>query len=104
MSLPAWPKKGGSGGQEVSPLRYHYQHRVELEVLVQVGICRASVFDDLIAAVGAALDADRTLSDLCNWVEPEASASVDLPIEGAAALRATVITVVLDYTTPRPLA
>jgi hypothetical protein len=64
----------------------------------------ASAFDDLISAIGTALEADRTLGGLCDWVEPEAPASVDLPIEGAAALKAAVITVVLHYTTTGPLA
>ena len=99
-------RDGEPGAPEVtlSPLRYHYQHRAELEVVVQAGTGRASAFDNLIAAIGAALEADRTLGGLCDWVEPEAPASVDLPIEGAAALKAAVITVVLHYTTTGPLA
>jgi hypothetical protein len=88
----------------LSPLRYHYQHRAELEVVVQAPNGRASTFDTLIAAIGTALEADHTLGGLCDWVEPEAPASVDLPIEGAAALKAAVITVVLHYTTTGPLA
>ena len=99
-------RDGQPGEPEVtlSPLRYHYQHRAELEVVVQAGTGRASAFDDLIAAIGAALEADRTLGGLCDWLEPEAPASVDLPVEGAAALKAAVITVVLHYTTTGPLA
>ena len=99
-------RDGQPGEPEVtlSPLRYHYEHRAELEVIVQVGSGRASAFDNLIAAIGAALEADRTLGGLCDWVEPEAPASVDLPIEGAAAVKAAVITVVLHYTTTGPLA
>ena len=99
-------RDGQPGEPEVtlSPLRYHYQHRAELEVVVQAGTGRASAFDTLIAAIGAALDADRTLGGICDWIEPEAPASVDLPIEGAAALKAAVITVVLHYTTNGPLA
>lgn len=99
-------RDGQPGEPEVtlSPLRYHYQHRAELEVVIQAGTGRASAFDTLIAAIGTALEADRTLGGLCDWVEPEAPASVDLPIEGAAALKATVITVVLHYTTTGPLA
>ena len=88
----------------LSPLRYHYQHRAELEVVVQAPNGRATAFDTLIASIGAALEADRTLDGICDWVEPEAPASVDLPIEGAAALKAAVITVVLHYTTTGPLA
>lgn len=99
-------RDGQPGEPEVtlSPLRYHYQHRAELEVVVQAGNGRASAFDDLVAAIGAALEADRTLGGLCDWVEPEAPGSVDLPVEGAAALKAAVITVVLHYTTTGPLA
>lgn len=99
-------RDGQPGEPEVtlSPLRYHYQHRAELEVVVQAGTSRASAFDNLIAAIGTAMEADRTLGGLCDWVEPEAPASVDLPIEGAAALKAAVITVVLHYTTTGPLA
>jgi len=99
-------RDGQPGEPEVtlSPLRYHYQHRAELEVVVQALIGRASAFDTLIAAIGTALEADRTLGGLCDWVEPEAPASVDLPVEGAAALKAAVITVVLQYTTTGPLA
>jgi hypothetical protein len=99
-------RDGQPGEPEVtlSPLRYHYQHRAELEVVVQAGTGRANAFDDLIAAIGTALEADRTLGGLCDWVELEAPASVDLPVEGAATLKAAVITVVLHYTTTGPLA
>jgi hypothetical protein len=99
-------RDGQPGELEVtlSPLRYHYHHRAELEVAVQAGTGRASAFDDLIAAIGATLEADRTLGGFCDWVEPEAPASVDLPIEGAATIKAAVITVVLHYSTLGPLA
>ncbi|MET4129946.1 hypothetical protein ACSSV6_003234 [Roseovarius sp. MBR-38] len=99
-------RDGQPGEPEVtlSPLRYHYQHRAELEVVVQAGTGRASAFDSLIASIGTALEADRTLGGLCDWVEPEAPASIDLPVEGAAALKAAVITVILHYSTTGPLA
>ena len=99
-------RDGQPGEPEVtlSPLRYHYQHRAELEDVVQAGTGRASAFDTLIAAIGTTLEIDRTLGGLCDWVEPEAPASVDLPIEGAAALKAAIVTVVLHYTTNGPLA
>ena len=99
-------RDGQPGEPEVtlSPLHYHYQHRAELEVIIQAPNGRASAFNTLIAAIGTALEADRTLGGLCDWVEPEAPASVDLPVEGAAALKAAVITVVLHYTTTGPLA
>ncbi len=98
-------RDGQPGEPEVtlSPLRYHFQHRAELEVIVQGANDRATVFDTLITAIGTALAADRTLGGLCDWVEAEAPASVDLPVEGAVSLKAAVVTVVLHYTTADPL-
>lgn len=98
-------RDGQPGEPEVtlSPLRYHFQHRAELEVIIQGANDRAAAFDTLIAAIGTALAADRTLGGLCDWVEAEAPASVDLPVEGAVSLKAAVVTVVLHYTTADPL-
>jgi len=94
----------GEPGVTLSPLMYHYQHRAELEVIVQSAASRDSLFDALTAQVGAVLAADRTLRGLCDWVEPEAPDPVDLPIEGAASLKAAVMPVVLHYSTSDPLA
>ena len=98
-------RDGQPGEPEVtlSPLRYHYQHRAELEVIVQASGNRATAFDVLIASIGTALATDRTFGGLCDWVEAEAPASVDLPVDGAIALKAAVVTVVLHYTTADPL-
>lgn len=97
-------RDGEPGEPEVtlSPLAYHYQHRAEIEAVVQ-GADRDVVFDALCAEIGAALAADRALGGLCDWVEAEAPRPVDLPIEGAASLKAAVIPVVLHYTTSDPL-
>ena len=87
----------------LSPLAYHYQHRAEIEAVVQ-GAARDAAFDTLTASIGAALAANRTLGGLCDWIEAEAPRPVDLPIEGAASLKAAVIPVVLHYSTIDPLA
>ena len=86
----------------LSPLRYHYQHRAEIEAVVQ-GAERDAAFDALCASVGAIIAADRTLGGLCDWVEAEAPRPVDLPVEGAASLKAAVITIILHYSTGDPL-
>jgi hypothetical protein len=98
-------RDGEPGEPEVtlSPLRYHYQHRAEIEAVVQ-GATRDSAFDTLCASIGAALAADRTLGGLCDWVEAEARRPVDLAVEGAASLKAAVIPVILHYSTADPLA
>ena len=98
-------RDGEPGEPEVtlSPLRYHYQHRAEIEAVVQ-GADRDADFDRLTTSIGAALAADRTLGGLCDWVEAEAPRPVDLPVEGAASLKAAVIPVVLHYSTADQLA
>ena len=98
-------RDGKPGDPEVtlSPLTYFYEHRAELEVVIQAGTGRDALFDTLAAYIGSVLAADRTLGGLCDWVEAEAPEPVDLPIEGAAALKAAVIVVVLHYATPDPL-
>ncbi len=93
----------GSREVTLSPLAYHYQHRAEIEAVVQ-GTNRDTDFDTLTASVGAAITADRTLGGLCDWVEAEAPRPVDLPVEGAASLKAAVIPVVLHYSTADQLA
>ncbi|MCX5478049.1 hypothetical protein OSH08_03480 [Kaistia geumhonensis] len=98
-------RDGEPGDPEVtlSPLRYHYQHRSEIEAVVQ-GATRDAAFDSLCASIGAAVVADRTLGGLCDWVEAEAPRPVDLAVEGAASLKAAVIPVILHYSTADPLA
>ncbi len=97
-------RDGEPGEPEVtlSPLRYHYQHRAEIEAVVQ-GAERDAAFDALCAGVGAVISADRTLGGLCDWVEAEAPRPVDLPVEGAAAFKAAIITIILHYSTGDPL-
>ena len=94
----------GEPSVTLSPRRYHYQHRVEVEAVVQTGTGRDTAFDTLAVGVGTALAADRTLGGLCDWVEAEAPRPVDLAIEGAATLRAAVIPIVLHYSTGDALA
>jgi len=97
-------RDGEPGDPEVtlSPLRYHYRHRAEIEAVVQ-GAARDAAFDAICASVGAVISADRTLGGLCDWIEAEAPRPVDLPVEGAASFKAAVITIILHYSTGDPL-
>jgi hypothetical protein len=87
----------GEPGVTLSPLVYHYQHRAELEVIVQSTTARDALFDALAAQIGTVIAADRTLRGLCDWVEAEAPEPVDLAIEGAASLKAAVVPLILHY-------
>jgi hypothetical protein len=93
----------GEPAVTLSPLRYHYQHRAEIEAVVQAGAGRDAAFDDLAASVGILLSAHRTFGGLCDWVEAEAPRPVDLAIDGAATLKAAVIPIVLHYSSADPL-
>lgn len=98
-------RDGNPGAPDVtfSPLTYHYQHRAELEVIIQAVDDRDTRFDNLMMRIGEALAKDRTLTGLCDWVEAEAPEPVDLPVEGAASLKAAVIVIVLHYATSEPV-
>ena len=100
-------RDGDPGDPEVllSPLLYLYDHRAEIEVVVQAGdpAARDAAMDTLLASIGAALAANRTLGSLCDWIEPEAPKPVDLPIDGAAVLKGAVVPVILTYATADPI-
>lgn len=94
----------GEPGVTLSPLTYHYQHRAELEVIVQSSTARDTFFDGIAAQISAVISADRTLRGLCDWVEAEAPEPVDLAVEGAAAIKAAVIPIIMHYATSDALA
>ena len=96
---------GEPGKPEVtlSPLTYHYQHRAEIDVIVQDTDNADAVFDALVASLGAKLAADRTLGGLCDWAEAESPRPAEIAPEGAAPIKAAMVGVILHYATPDPL-
>jgi len=100
-------RDGDPGTPEItlSPLAYHYEHRAEIEVIMQgkTPAVRSGTFDTLVQAIGTALASDRTLGGFCDWTEAQAPQPVDLPVEGAAALKAAIVPITLIYTTSDPL-
>ena len=89
---------GGFGGA-------YYSHRVEVEVHVQNAdpVARDTAFDNLLMAVGTALEADPTLGGLVfgmSYGRP----STDLePIDGAPAIKSGVIEITVEYESDAPL-
>ena len=99
-------RDGNPGEPEplMSPPHYYYEHRAEVDVIVdRPPTARDSTFDALKQAVGAAIAADRTLGGLCDYALGEAPAPLMLPIEGAEGFKAATIPVVLAYGSPDPL-
>ena len=89
-----------------SPPRYYYEHRAEVDVLVDAATPaeRDAVFDLVARSIAQALAQDRTLGGLVDYALGEAPAPLELPIEGAEGLKAASIGVILPYDTSDPLA
>lgn len=98
-------RDGDPGAPEVtlSPLTYHYEHRAEIEILVQVKTDQDAVFDALAVAIGIRIAANRTLGGLCDWTEGMAPVPVELVLEGGEPMKAAVIPVMLVYSTTNPI-
>jgi hypothetical protein len=98
-------RDGDPGEPEVtlSPLAYHYEHRAEIEVLMQVKTAQDTAFDNLCVAIGARITANRTLGGLCDWIEGAAPVPVELTLEGGEPMKAAIVSVMLIYKTAQPL-
>ena len=70
---------------------------------MQSDTARDTLFDTLVAQVGAIISTNRTLRGYCDWVEAAAPEPVDLAVEGAASLKAAVVPVILHYSLADPL-
>lgn len=101
-------RDGDPGEPEItlSPPSYLYEHRVEVDVLVEArdAEVRDASFDALKQTVGIAITSNRTLGSLCDYVEAEAPAPIDLAVEGTEAVKAASITIKLIYASADPLA
>lgn len=84
----------------LSPTIYHYQHRAELEVIVQAS---GGALDDLLVIVAQALDGETTLGGAVDYLRVETPEFLSEPIEGAPTIRGAVIPIILEYSTSNPL-
>lgn len=98
---------GDPGEPEVllSPLSYTFEHRIPIDVATYPSATktREAVLDEMLAAIGLAIEADRTLGGLCEWLAPEAPITDDADPFGSQPLRWTPLGVLAVYTTTNPL-
>lgn len=89
----------------LSPLVWLWEHRAVVEVFTtgSTGTDRGTRMDAVLAAIGAAVTADRTLGGLCDWVQPQAPAIEEIAEEGVAPICAASVPIVLIYGSPDPL-
>ncbi|MBE2191086.1 MAG: acyl-CoA transferase [Alphaproteobacteria bacterium] len=100
-------RDGDPGEPEVtlSPTRYHYQHRAEIEALVQHGdqAQRDTALDALLETVAQALDGQTNLGGLVDYLYIETPDFLSETVEGAPTIKAAVVPVILEYSTSNPL-
>ncbi len=89
----------------LSPPRYIYKHRADIEVFVQNADAaqRETDLDQLITQIGAVLETAGTLDGVIDILNPGSPELLTEPIEGAAAIKAATLPVTLEYVTANPL-
>lgn len=101
-------RSGDPGEPEVdlSPLRYNWEHEIAIEVgAYESGAATSEqVLDAMLSALGAAVEADRTLGGLVEWLEAKAPDTEDFETVGAVAGRWADLKLVAHYVTTDPLA
>ncbi|MGZ9034953.1 MAG: acyl-CoA transferase [Rhodospirillales bacterium] len=100
-------RDGDPGEPDVTlnPRSEFYSHRAEIEAFVTQAVSGGgeAALDVLLAAIGTALAADRSLGGLAEnlfWSAPETSV---LAIEGAAPVLTARTTVIIEYLVSDPL-
>lgn len=106
------PKRVGPGGQivvragdpgdpevDLSPLTYNYDHRFGVEIIA----VSEAMIDALMVAIGQAIEADRFLGGLCQWLEAAAPETEEIAADNAKAQRGAMFDIVATYSTTSPL-
>lgn len=100
-------RSGDLGEPEVdlSPLMYNWQHRIPIEVSAyeSSSLTSEEVVDSMLEEIGVAIEADRTLGGLCDWVEPTAPLTDDIYVDGAKPPKGADLDLVAIYATSNPL-
>lgn len=98
-------RDGDPGEPEVtlSPLTYIYDHLAVVEVIVQDDANQDVKFDAICVAIGAAVEGNRTLGGLCDWIEGVAPEPVEVVTEGGEPMKAAIVSILLKYSTTSPI-
>ena len=86
----------------LSPLIYHWAHRVEIDAMVShaTTATRRANLDALLTAISAAILADQTLGGAVDYAALDSGPQIlDDEITGAATERGAIITITLHYST-----
>ena len=100
-------RDGEMGEPEVSlsPLTYHWQHQVAIELFVADpdASTRDVRMDGLLVELAALIEADRTLAGVVEYAEIGQPKFDELAPEGTSGIKACLLPVVLHYSSAGPL-
>ena len=100
-------RDGEMGEPEVSlsPLTYHWQHQVAIELFVADpdASARDARMDNLLVELATLIEADRTLGGVIEYAEIGPPKFDELAPEGTSGIKACLLPVVLHYSSPGPL-
>ena len=100
-------RDGEMGEPEVSlsPLTYHWQHQVAIELFVADpdAAARDSRMDGLLTELASLIEADRTLAGVVEYAEIGPPKFDELAPEGTSGIKACLLPVVLHYSSAGPL-
>lgn len=91
----------------LSPLTYTWTHAIGVEVVAPAGTApetRSEALDAMLVALGEAIEADRTLGGLCDWLEPTTADADDINPASTQPARWAGFDVRATYDTYNPLA
>jgi hypothetical protein len=100
-------RDGEMGEPEVSlsPLTYHWQHQVTIELFVADpdASTRDARMDGLLTELAALIEADRTLAGVVEYAEIGQPKFDELAPDGSSGIKACLLPVVLHYSSAGPL-
>ena len=100
-------RDGEMGEPEVSisPLAYHWQHQVAIELFVadSDASARDTRLDGLLVELATLIEADRTLGGVIEYAEIGTPKFDELAPDGTGGIKACLLTVVLHYSSTGPL-
>ena len=100
-------RDGEMGEPEVSlsPLTYHWQHQVVIELFVadSDAAARDARMDGLLTDLATLIEADRTLGGVIEYAEIGSPKFDELAPDGTGGIKACLLPVVLHYSSAGPL-
>ena len=100
-------RDGEMGEPEVSlsPLNYHWQHQVAIELFVADpdASARDARMDGLLTEFASLIEADRTLGGVIEYAEVGPPKFDELAPDGSSGIKACLLPVVLHYSSAGPL-